>query len=138
MDRKYELTGISMNVDGATLHRIRALKDFELFDGYKVHKGELGGWIESEWNLDQRGNCWVRDNAIVRDYALVRDNAIVRDYATVYGNAVVGGSAKVCGEALMCGDILMCGCAVVFDGSYNHDVMYETSIDKIENDFEIE
>ena len=38
MDKKYELTDETMEFDGHTLHRIRALKSFS-----DVMKGDLGG-----------------------------------------------------------------------------------------------
>ena len=48
--KKYELTNETKKVGSVTLHRIRALKDFG-----NVVKGELGGWLESEANLDHKG-----------------------------------------------------------------------------------
>ena len=73
--KKYELTDETIEVYGTALHRIKALKDFG-----NVKKGELGGYVESERNLSQEGNCWV------------------------YGNALVYGNAKVCGNAEVCGN----------------------------------
>ena len=73
--KKYELTDETIDVSGTTLHRIKALKDFG-----NVKKGELGGYVESERNLSQEGNCWV------------------------CGNAKVCGDAEVCGNAKVCGD----------------------------------
>ena len=43
MSRKYELTNITMEFEGRTLYRIRALKDFA-----DVKTGDLGGWVSSE------------------------------------------------------------------------------------------
>ena len=43
MKKKYELTDQTINVDGRTLHRIKALRDFS-----DVQAGEPGGWIEKE------------------------------------------------------------------------------------------
>lgn len=37
-----------------TLYSIRALRDFG-----DVKAGDFGGWIESEDNLSQAGDCWV-------------------------------------------------------------------------------
>ena len=79
--KKYELTDETIDVSGTTLHRIKALKDFG-----NVKKGELGGYVESERNLSQEGNCWVCGNA------------------KVYGNAWVYGNAEVCGNARVYGD----------------------------------
>lgn len=85
--KKYELTDETIEVYGTALHRIKALKDFG-----NVKKGELGGYVESEHNLSQEGNCWVCGNAEVYDNA------------EVYGNALVCGNAKVCGNAEVCGN----------------------------------
>lgn len=58
--KKYELTDETKTFDdGTVLHRIRAVKDFALVDGTKVHKGDRGGWIEREINLSQVGKSWV-------------------------------------------------------------------------------
>ena len=56
-DEKYEITDIA-HPDNPKLHRIRALTDV----GTDVHKGDLGGFVETEDNLDQEGLCmdWQR------------------------------------------------------------------------------
>ena len=97
--KKYELTDETIDVSGTTLHRIKALKDFG-----NVKKGELGGYVESERNLSQEGNCWVCGNAKVCGNAWVFGNAEVYGNAKVYGNAWVYGNAEVCGNAKVCGD----------------------------------
>ena len=91
---KYELTDETIDVSGTTLHRIKALKDFG-----NVKKGELGGYVESEYNLSQIGNCWVYGNAWVFGNAEVYGNAKVYGNAWVYGNAEVCGNARVYGNA---------------------------------------
>ena len=58
--KKYEMTEETIEVNGRTLHRIKALKDFG-----DVKKGELGGYIESEKNLNENGNAWVYGDARV-------------------------------------------------------------------------
>ena len=80
--KKYEITDIQ-HPDYSFLHRIRALRDIR----YGVEAGDLGGFIESEKNLSQEGDCWVSGNA------------------QVYGNARVSGDALVCGSALIGGDM---------------------------------
>ena len=92
--KKYELTDETIDVSGTTLHRIKALKDFG-----NVKKGELGGYVESERNLSQEGNCWVCGNAKVCGDAEVCGNAKVYGNAWVYGNAEVCGNARVYGDA---------------------------------------
>ena len=61
-----------------TLYRIEALNDFS-----NVKKGDLGGFIESEDNLSQEGDCWVYDKAKVFGKAKVYDNAIIRANARI-------------------------------------------------------
>ena len=62
---KYELTEETIKVEGVTLYRIKALKDFG-----NVKKGDLGGFVQSEMNLSHYGNCWIYNDAKV--YGLVR------------------------------------------------------------------
>ena len=73
---KYRLTDETKEIFGITLHRIVCVTAFA-----NVAAGELGGWIESEKNLDQCGDAWVYGDA------------------KVYGNAWVYGNAKVYGNA---------------------------------------
>ena len=77
---------------GTGLLRIIALKDFS-----DVKKGDRGGLIKSEYNLSQKGDCWVYDNARVYGNAVISDNAKVSESAEVYGNAYVCGNAWVHG-----------------------------------------
>ena len=79
MEKKYKLTEETINVNGKTLHRIEALRDFG-----DVKKGNKGGFIEKEENLSQSGDCWVYHNAKVSDDAVVYSNA------KVYGNTKIG------------------------------------------------
>lgn len=99
--KKYELTDETLEHEGHTLHRIRALKNFG-----DVKKGDLGGFVECESNLSQIGKCWVYDQAMVYlngkvlDYAKVKDHAeicssVIQDYAIVQNDAVVQRSSLV-------------------------------------------
>ena len=68
-EKKYELTDETIEVNGHTLHRIRALKDFRLTGvlpagmSSTVKAGDQGGFIESEDNLSHLGKCWVFNDA---------------------------------------------------------------------------
>ena len=90
--KKYELTGETKEIGGKILHRIRALVDIPV---HNVKAGDLGGWIEAERNLSQKGAAWVADEARVMDSARVTGKALVM------GSAWVTGSARVMGEALV-------------------------------------
>ena len=106
--KKYELSNITIESNGVTLYRIKALKDFS-----DVKAGDLGGWVEKEDNLSQSGDAWIGgdakvygnavvcDNAKVFGKAKVHDNAFVCDNAWVYDNAQVYGRAKVFGNAVV-------------------------------------
>ena len=137
MSKKYKLTDETINLNGATLYRIEALKDFG-----EIKKGDKGGFIESENNLAHEGNAWVSDNAhvygdaCVFDNARVYNNAFVSGYAQVYGNAFVYGNAwlydntRVCdyawvadnarvyGDANVCDDSSVFGSACVYDNAH--------------------
>ena len=92
---KYEmLYDDKIEIGSHTLYRIRALKNFGT-----VKAGDIGGYIEKEENLSQKGNCWVYDNAKVRGNARVYGNALVYKNARVYGDAYVSGNAHICDNA---------------------------------------
>ena len=82
--KKYELIQSNKKtLSGKNLFQIKALIDFSIFK-----KGELGGYVESEKNLDQSGNAWVSGDAMVYGDAWVYGDA------RVYGNARV--SFRLC------------------------------------------
>ena len=88
--------------------KIEALKDFG-----DVKKGDFGGWIESESNLSQYGDCWVYGDAIVYGKARVSDNARILlnakvcDNARVNNNAIVDDCAAVKGGAHIYGNAIV-------------------------------
>jgi hypothetical protein len=58
---KYELlTDQTIEVQGRTLFRIRALRDFGI-----VKANEIGGFVENEKNLSREGDAWVYGDAEV-------------------------------------------------------------------------
>ena len=96
---KYILTDEIIKYNGHILHRIKALKSF-----CAIEKGSIGGWIESENNLSQKGNCFVYDNSKVYDNARVQDNAMIFDNAEVYENAKICDNSKVSQNAKVHGN----------------------------------
>lgn len=92
--KKYELTNKTKQCGKHILHQIRALRNFDT-----VQAGDIGGWIETEANLSQDGDCWVYDDAYVYDHAYVYGHAHVYGNAHVYDNAWVYDTAQVCGDA---------------------------------------
>ena len=75
--KKFELTTESIYLLGIKLFRIKALVTFGC-----VKKGELGGFVEKEENLDHTGSAWIFGNA------------------WVYGNEEVSGNAEVSGNQM--------------------------------------
>jgi len=108
-NKKYELTDEVIHHNGKKLYRIKALKSFN-----KVKTGDLGGYVESEKNLSQRGTCWIFDIAKVFDNAKIYDNAGVHDTAEVYQQAEVYENSHVYGDAKVFGKSKVFGSAHVY------------------------
>jgi len=86
--KKYELTGEFIeHWSGKKLYRIRALVSFGV-----VVAGQLGGFVESEKNLDQSlsGDAWVYGNARVYGDARVRSHAVISEHKMIFGASNVG------------------------------------------------
>lgn len=91
MDKKYKLSDSALKTSvNKNLYVIIALKDFS-----DVKTGDVGGFVESEDNLSQTGDCWIYDSA------------------KVYGTAKVSGDAKIYDNAIICGDSSITGNAIV-------------------------
>lgn len=84
--KKYELTDEVLKHAGRVLHRIKAVSSFG-----DVKEGDLGGWVESEDNLSQEGECWL------------------------YGESKVYERARVSGDAVLSGEAEALGCALAFE-----------------------
>ena len=138
VEKKYELAmdEAACVMFGKKHYRIRALRDIPV---HGIPAGRVGGFVESEKNLSQEGDCWVAhdalvtgdacvtDNAVVSGratvmeqakiqkdaqvsgYVVVTGNAVVGEHALVTGNAVVMDEAKVLSTAYICGDAQVCG-----------------------------
>mgnify|MGYP000252060718 FL=1 len=87
MNQKYEISEIA-HPQYPRLHRIRALSDVRP----GVPKGHLGGYVQCEENLSQKGACWIADDAVVCDNA------------RVYGSAWIGNESHISGQAVISGD----------------------------------
>ena len=97
-EKKYEITVITKEYNNCILHRIKALKDFG-----NVNKGDLGGWIEKEENLSQKGDCWVCRYANVYNDAKVYEDAVIFGNVEIYDNAEVYGAARIFDDAQIYG-----------------------------------
>lgn len=81
--KNYHFTGATKVHNGVTLKQI------------ECEKYGVGGWIESEKNLSQKGTCWVYNDAMVYGDAVVHDKAYVAGSAVLYGKANAAGKSYV-------------------------------------------
>lgn len=96
-EKKYKLIESSRSwMYGRPIHRIQALRDFS-----DVKKGDLGGFVESEGNLSQGGDCWIYDMAQAMEKSRVEDDACLRDCAKMYGSSILKDKAQLQGCARM-------------------------------------
>ena len=98
--KKYELTQNTKITNGHTLYQIRALIDIPQKN---IKAGDLGGYIQFEYNLSHEDTCWVADEACVWGNAQIYDEARVSGEAWVYENARVFGNAKIFDNAKVFG-----------------------------------
>ena len=106
---KYEITDI-VHEEDPFLHRRRALQDV----GDQVKAGDLGGFVESESNLetDPSDGAWIFDDAIAAGDAYVdqdsclRDTAIACDSAYVSNGSVLSDHACVEDSAYLRGGVM--------------------------------
>ena len=84
MNSKFKLIpDDTITVWGRTLYRIEALKDFS-----DVKKGDKGGFIEKEVNLDFTDDSWIYDNSIVRNNSKICDNSKIRHKANIDSSVI--------------------------------------------------
>lgn len=77
--------------NGPTVYRIKALRDI----GTDVKKGDLGGYIENEFNLSIYGDCWVYDGSVVFGESFVGNNA------KVMGNSCIHENSRILGHSIV-------------------------------------
>lgn len=132
-DKKYELVPESIKeFYGKSMYRIRALKDFS-----DVKKGDLGGYVESEENLSQTGNCWIYDASIVGLGGKVIDNAVVKgsssvingseisDDAIIEKNSVIDECSVVCDQSRVIKSIVVNSSVIMYNSTLNDGCLVE-------------
>lgn len=110
MGEKYKFTGKTKELSGHILHQIQALKDTENAD-----EGEIGGWIEKESNLSQKGEAWVSGNSCVYENAVVEGDACTMHDTEICGESQIYGKTLIMEKAKVCGKSRVCGHAVITD-----------------------
>lgn len=88
-DRDLELFPAKIIVDHVLgpikCYRIIALREFTLIDGTTVKQGEVGGYVSSEHNLSQSGNCWIDKTSYVIRKGKLFDNVLMKNNSTYTG-----------------------------------------------------
>lgn len=69
------------------VYRIKAIRSFG-----NICRGDLGGFVQSEQNLSQEGDCWVADNAKVYENARIIGSVLVDKDACINGNVYIYGT----------------------------------------------
>lgn len=93
--KKYEITDIR-HPKYPWLHRIRALCPINNM----VSAGDAGGFVESEDNLSQAGECWIYDDAICCEGAFVDENARLFDGTLARDSALITGDSAMFDRAV--------------------------------------
>ncbi len=83
---KYRFTGRSALVEGKVLWEIVATKNFTIFPGndktghgVQIKKGDKGGFLEDESQLDFRTNAWVGEKVgVIGEFAVTGDRTLVK------------------------------------------------------------
>lgn len=117
MEKKYALTKDFMRIDGHFVKRIVALKNFG-----EIKKGVKGGWVQSEDNLSQEGDCWIYPDGVVVQNAVVKDNAkvysgVVCNSAVIKDDAIIGRTHCKFGKPHIMGNATICENAQVHDNA---------------------
>lgn len=116
MEKKYKLTDETIEVNGKTLYRIEALKDFS-----NVKKGDKGGFIEKEENLSHLGDAWVYDDAAVCDMAQIYDYAKIFERATIYNKAIICGYSTIGDHVIICDNAIIKDVKIFGEAIISHD-----------------
>lgn len=85
------------------LYRIQAIRNIKNGE-FLIKKKDLGGWIESEQNLSQKGNCWIFPNCIAYQRAHRSGSSLGMGNSTQYGNSRQYGHSVQSGRSQQYGD----------------------------------
>ena len=102
--KKYKILMDKKNTiewEGHILYRIKALRNFG-----NVKKGDIGGFVESEYNLSHEGNCWIFDNAKAMDNSRIYDNSKMYNNSEMVGNSEMWGNSILKGRENLYGKLV--------------------------------
>lgn len=83
-NKKFQLTNNwKVSKNGRKVYQIEAIKDFG-----DVKAGELGGWVEHEFNLSHFGSCWINTETVIEDHSHVCGKGQVCNTTVSHGSVV--------------------------------------------------
>ena len=96
INMKYEITDIE-HPEYKQLRRIRALIDI----GTDVKAGDLGGYVESAYNLSQYGDCWLYDDSRMFDHSRMRGNSQMHDHSLMLDYSIMLDNSRMHDNSMM-------------------------------------
>ena len=125
---KYAFTGETKEVNDVLVRQIVLTTDLPRIG---LTKGVIGGWIESEENLDPAGDCWIYEDSYVYGNAEVSEDAQIMN-STVCANAIVCGDSHIAGS-LIAGDSYVQNSSIsecrIEGGNYVDSFIYESTME---------
>ena len=109
MSRKYELTDETIMFEDNVLYRIRALKDIP-----GAVKGDLGGFVRSEENLSQEGDCWIFPESKVVGNSKVSGDATILGEVTIFNDVNITDRAMINGNLIIADNVEISGKSNIF------------------------
>lgn len=83
-------------------YRIRALREINNNSGRRIVSiGDVGGYVDTPYNLSQYNSCWVFNDAIIKDGAIVKDEAWICNKSVISDEAIVSGNSLITGNVLI-------------------------------------
>lgn len=129
--KRYSMT----KVPRTTFSRITALVDMP---EHGVKAGDIGGLIESEFNLPQDGTGWVDDSSSVSDLCQVKAGLIC-DSSNLEENVIVEGGkiedSFVTGNLVISGDTVIKDCEIM-TATVRQSEIKSSSLENIKNIYE--
>jgi len=87
--KKYKLLKSStLSYNHTYVYKIEALKDFIINDNL-IHKGDIGGYIESENNLCQNDYSWICEGSIASGKSRVKNNSFLGPGVDICNNVII-------------------------------------------------
>lgn len=109
MSKKYELTDETIMFEDTVLYRIRALKDIP-----SAVKGDLGGFVRSEENLSQEGDCWIFPESKVVGNSKVSGDATILGEVTIFNDVNITDRAMINGNLIIANNVEISGKSNIF------------------------